>query len=300
MEFFSRNGALANLLGHWRGKDMVLLLNRGNRGDGLSQLGSRNLFGALGLTWREIYENDLPNARGDVLLVHGASALSRGGSRVFGSMGAVAPRFSHFVLLPATYDLSAPRVQRFVESWTSKFIVFCREMISFDALQSAGARPGSLQLGHDLAFHVDYSRWGSRPALGRAGLFRRDHEAGYRALPRELDICQDASQGSEREPERLLDYVSRFEKIYTDRSHGAIAAAMMGRQVVFYHNNFFKNRAIYEHSLAALPNVRFSDPTPFSLGQFSRAIYWSHMRPVGERVRRAFSWGRQSESPSRA
>lgn len=298
MDFPTRNGALVSALEQWRGKEFVMLLNRGTRSDGLGHLGCRTLLRHRGLPWREAYEDENVGAlRGDVLLVHGASALSRRGSPLLKRLNAMAPRFAHIVILPATFDLSVPRVQRFVESWTAKYIVFCREIVSFDALASAGARPGSLQLGHDLAFHVDYSLWGARPAMGRAGVFRRDKEAAYNRLPSDVDVAQDAAQGTEREPERMLDYLSRFEKIYTDRSHAAIAAAMMGRSVVFFRNNFFKNQAIYEHSLAQLSHVSFSDPTPFSMEQFARAIYWGRVHPVLDRVRRAFSW-RREESPS--
>ncbi|QYM80336.1 polysaccharide pyruvyl transferase family protein [Horticoccus luteus] len=301
MNFPNRNGALVSALQSWRGREIVMLLNRGTRSDGLSHLGSRALLQGLGLAWKECGDGDRPNdVRGDILLVHGASGLSHGdGGTIAKCVAALAPRFAHVVLLPATFDLRSPRVQRFVENWTAKYIVFCREMVSFDSLHAAGARPGSLQLGHDLAFHVDYSDWKDCPATGRAGIFRRDREAAFGRLPRELDAWNDAAQGTEREPQRLLDYIARFEKIYTDRSHAAIAAAMMGREVVFYRNIFFKNRAIYEHSLAPLSQVTFSEPTPFSTGQFMRAVYWGRVRPVQDKVMRLFQW-RRADSPTAA
>ena len=74
----------------------------------------------------------------------------------------------------------------------------------------------------------------------------------------------------------------------TDRCHGAITAAMMGRNVVFYRNSYFKNQAIYDHSLAGMPHVRFIKRTPFSLAQFFRVTYWSRMRPVEMKFRRLF------------
>ena len=73
----------------------------------------------------------------------------------------------------------------------------------------------------------------------------------------------------------------------------------MGRNVVLYRNAYFKNQAIYEHSLAQLPHVRFVERTPFSFRQFSRAMYWARLRPIEMKVRRAFQW-RRSEVPSRA
>ncbi len=277
----SMNGALAQLLADFRGQEVVSLLNRGNRGHGVTHLGGRRFLSDLGLVHRELREtDDLRAIGGDVLLLHGAATLSRGARTLPRLMRTLAPRFQHIVLLPASFDLTQPRVRDFAETWDKKFHVFCRELVSFTALREFGATPHRLLLGHDLAFHADLAPWAARPASGRAGLFRRDNEAAYGRLPRNFDASDDASLGSDREPERLLEYVARFAEIHTDRCHAAIAAAMMGRRVVFYRNNYFKNQAIYDHSLSPLPNVRFVQRTPFSVRQFSRAVYWGRVRPA--------------------
>ena len=283
------NGALAQLLTSFRGRDIVVLLNRGNRGDGVIHMGGRQFFGQLGITGREFHEtDDLSHMRGDVLLIHGAGAMSRGTHSLPRLMKAVAPRFSEIVILPSSFDLTEPSVRNFAASWDDKYSVFCRELVSFDALRQSGATPKVLLLGHDLAFHADLRSWAIRPAQGRAGLFRQDREAAYGRLPKDLDVRHDASYGSDREPERLLDFVARFEEIHTDRCHGAIVGAMMGRTVVFYRNNYFKNQAIYDHSLSGVSLVRFAEKTPFSIAQFFRANYWGRMRPVEMKVRRLF------------
>lgn len=285
----SKNGALAQLLGDFRGREIVALLNRGNRGDGVIHLGGRQFFAGVGIAPREFREtDDLSQMRGDVLLVYGAGAMSRGTHTLPRLLRTVAPRFSEIVFLPSSFDLREPVVRAFAQSWDRKYSVFCRELVSFDALRQLGVKPKVLLLGHDLAFHLDVSPWAARPAQGSAGLFRHDNEAAYGRLPRDLDVIEDASHGTENDPEKLLDFVARFAVIHTDRCHGAITAAMMGRKVTFYRNNYFKNRAIYDHSLAGLPHVRFVNRTPFSFAQFTRAIYWSRMRPVEMKVRRVF------------
>jgi hypothetical protein len=214
--------------------------------------------------------------------------LSRGTHSLPRLLAGVAPRFSEVVVLPSSFDLTEPHVRAFAESWDGKYTVFCRELVSFDALRAAGAKPKALLLGHDLAFHADLSAWAARPAQGRAGLFRHDNEAGFGRLPRDFGMCADASHGTDREPEKLLDFVAQFAEIHTDRCHGAITAAMMGRKVVFYRNSYFKNQAIYDHSLSTMTNVRFVRHTPFSVKQFSRAMYWSRLRPIEMKVRRLF------------
>jgi hypothetical protein len=279
------NGALARLLLELRGHDFAVLLNGGSRGDGVTHLGGRQLLEKLGIAAREFWESDdLVGLQGDVLLIHGAGAMARRTGAFCRTMRSVAPRFSTIVVLPSTFDLEVPQVRAFAEMWDSKYHVFCRELVSFGALQAARARPKKLLLGHDLAFHADLKSWASRPAEGSAGIFRRDAEAAYGKLPRNFDVVEDASYGSAREPERLLNFVARFSEIHTDRSHAALVAAMMKRKVVFYRNSYFKNQAIYDHSLAPLANVRFVRRTPFSFSQFSRAVYWTRVQPVKRRI----------------
>jgi len=252
-------------------------------------MGGRQFLALLGITYREFREtNDLSQMAGDVLLIYGAGAMSRGTHTLPRLLKVAAPRFSEIVILPSSFDLDEPSVYDFAATWNEKYTVFCRELVSFDNLKRAGATPKALLLGHDLAFHADLSAWASRPAKGGAGLFRHDNEATYGRVPRDLDVYEDASHGSDLEPERLLDFVARFSEIHTDRCHGAIAAAMMGRRVVFYRNNYFKNEAIFHHSLAGRPHVRFVRKTPFSLSQFIRVTYWAKMRPVEMKVRRVF------------
>lgn len=283
------NGSLAQLLAEFRGRDIVALLNRGNRGDGVIHLGGRQFLSQIGIAHREVREtDDLATMHGDVLLVYGAGALSRGTHSLPRLLPTLAPRFKEIVILPSSFDITEPRVRAFAETWDARYSVFCREMVSFDALRRLGAKPKVLLMGHDLAFHADLGEWAARPARGRAGLFRRDNEAAYGRLPRDFDALEDASHGTDREPERLLDYVARFAEIHTDRCHGAITGAMMGRRVVFYRNNYFKNQAIYDHSLSGMSNVSFVQRTPFSLRQFGRVMYWARVRPVEMKVRRIF------------
>jgi hypothetical protein len=284
----TKNGALERLLTEYRGRDCSVLLNSGNRGDGISHEGGRQFMSAIGITPREFHEADFSRMQGDVLLIHGAGSIARRPHALKQLMKYVVPRFATIVLLPTSFDLEDSTVKNFAASWNQKYQVFCRELVTFSGLQSMGVAPRTILLGQDLALHADLTEWSARPAIGRAGLFRRDDEAAYGRLPRDFDEVADASAGSEREPQRLLDFVSRFQEIHTDRSHAAIVAAMMGRKVVFYRNRYFKNRAIYDHSLAGLPNVRFARGNAFSLAQFTRVFYWTQLLPLQNKIQRLF------------
>lgn len=47
----------------------------------------------------------------------------------------------------------------------------------------------------------------------------------------------------------FLQEINRFDEIHTNRLHIAIGAALLGKQVKLYANNYYKIRAIYEYSM---------------------------------------------------
>lgn len=269
------NGALTRLLHSYEGRTVVALSANGDRGDALVHRGATELFRTIGMTCHDFrITDDLSHVNGDVLLIYGAGTFMRRKNPLVHQLRWVVPRFAEVVLLPSSYDLNHPRVRSFVRSWDRRYTVFCRELVSFDALRPPKAKPKTILLGHDLAFHADVSRWADRRASGRAGVFRRDDEAATGGFPRDLDDYMDIALGSDRDPDPMLDYIARYSEIHTDRCQVAIAAAMMRRNVVFYQNSYFKNRAIYDHSLAGRPHVTFVTRTAFSLKQCVRAAYW--------------------------
>jgi hypothetical protein len=276
----SLNGALARVLVDHRGRRIAAILNRGHRGDGISHLGGRRLLASLGLTCRDFFEDDdLSRLEGDVLLIHGAGTIARESRAFKRVLHPIAQRFSEIVILPTSFDLDSGPVHAFIETWDRKYTVFCRELVSLDALREARVSAKALLLGHDLAFHADVSPWAARSGHGRAGIFRRDRDAAYDRIPRDFDMREDAAFGSERQPDKLLDFIARFAEIHTDRCLTAIAAALMGRRVVLYRNRTFRNQAVYDHSLAGTSNVTFAPRAPFSFGQFLRAKFGHRSRP---------------------
>ena len=68
-------------------------------------------------------------------------------------------------------------------------------------------------------------------------------------------------------------FLAGFDEVETDRLHCAILAAMLGRRTVLRANSYFKNAAVFAHSLARLPNTAFLEAVPGPSG--------THM-PVGQ------------------
>lgn len=235
-----------------------------------------------GITCREFaVTDDLGHMGGDVLLIYGAGTMAREVRALPRLLSDIAPRFSEIILLPSSYDLTHPRVRDFTELWNEKYTVFCRELLSLDTAREAKGKPRAVLLGHDLSFHADLSQWAALPASGSGGLFRHDAEAAYGRVPSHLGRARDAAQGPDNDPTPLLEYIGGFEELHTDRAHGAIAAAKMGRNVVFYPNCYFKNSGIYDHSLAGMPRVQFVSRPPFSFKQYLKVKYWRAFRPTG-------------------
>lgn len=274
-ERLNMNGALSRLLSSYRNHAIATLSVTGDRGDALVHRGANEFFRAIGVTCRDYRDtDDLSQLHGDVLLIYGAGTWVRRKNQLVRQLSWVLPRFAEVVLLPSSFELEHPRIRSFVRSWNERYTVFCRELVSFDSLRPPQAKPKALLLGHDLAFHADLRSWAERRASGRAGVFRRDDEAASGGFPRDLDDYSDVALGSDHDPDPMLDYIARYAEIHTDRCHVAIAAAMMRRRVVFYQNRYFKNRAIYDHSLAGQSHVTFVNRNPFSLKQYLRAAYW--------------------------
>ena len=52
-------------------------------------------------------------------------------------------------------------------------------------------------------------------------------------------------------------YLLGFGEVETDRLHCAILAAMLGRRTVLRANSYYKNAAVFDHSLSRLQNISF-------------------------------------------
>lgn len=86
--------------------------------------------------------------------------------------------------------------------------------------------------------------------------FRTDSEAATLIVPeRNLDCSRSFDFGVESpflarySAHRLLEFLSRFDLIRTDRLHVCIAGLLLAKRVEFFANSYYKNRAVYEHSI---------------------------------------------------
>jgi len=107
-------------------------------------------------------------------------------------------------------------------------------------------------------------------AGGTLYALRSDKESAGGALPRSnVDLSQVFAYGTA--PERvayratraMLSFINRFDRIVTNRLHVGIPAAMLGKEVDFYANSYYKNEAVYMFSLEDhYPNVAWRGRWP--------------------------------------
>jgi len=109
---------------------------------------------------------------------------------------------------------------------------------------------------HDLAFALDGSPW-EKAGHDSLYAFRTDEESRLKLLPApNYDI---SAMGREYHHSLLLDILSNFNQIYTDRLHVAIAGALLDKQVHLFRNNYHKIQAVYDYSLRRYPKVKLLD-----------------------------------------
>lgn len=120
-----------------------------------------------------------------------------------------------------------------------------------------------------LCFVKQNARWsflgGAR--TGRLNAFREDGEKTKGKPPLDnIDVSGAFAFGTKTRALadlaafHFLKFLNRFESIYTNRLHCAIGAALLGKQVYLYKNNYYKVEAVWRFSMKQkFPNVHWSN-----------------------------------------
>lgn len=263
--------------------------NFGNAGDTLIYKGMVELFAAHTLSYEELFIG--PGQP----LPHPLHLVFSGGGNLIPlyrrCRDLIADQFDSietFTLLPHTVDGNVDLLQRL----DSRFFLFCREPTSFAHCQKHTNPSVTVKLSHDLAFALSggNSLTPPKPAIwfpsvgidrqwrwikkqrrvarfiqdGGRFFFREDKEAPSAALPSEnLDVSLELSAIQRRQAQRLhiadtmLYQMSRANQIQTNRLHLAIAGALLAKPTRLFPGSYFKNEAVFCHSIApAFPGVQ--------------------------------------------
>jgi exopolysaccharide biosynthesis predicted pyruvyltransferase EpsI len=99
-------------------------------------------------------------------------------------------------------------------------------------------------------------------------------DIGRRPPPDNIDISafltleHGTGRNAEFATRLLLGWLSNYKSVKTDRLHVCIACGLLGLDVEFFPNNYFKCAAVWEHSLRdRFPNIRWAGIVHTSVGK---------------------------------
>lgn len=213
--------------------DVTFIPLVGNRGDELIWAGVRSLL--RDVDHREVPWKAVSDTGGSLALVAG----SGGWCKDFHGLAhdvllQAVERFERVVLLPSTFDPTYEPVAAALRATPAR--IWARDELSKGLMESV--RP--VEVAHDTAFFFDYGPW-VRRGTGTLYAMRNDRSrvADWDALG--IDpIRNDDISHTMKHLDQWLWHIAKHAVVHTDRAHVMIAAAMMGKSVVWYSTNDHK------------------------------------------------------------
>lgn len=250
------------LIEHLKGiqKPIVFIPNPGNAGDILILHGALELFKSLSITFT-FGEYDKFFEDKHVIYSGGGNLIGLyTNCKIFLENN---HKKNDITLLPATIR----NEDSLISSLKDNVHIFCRELISYAYVQNMRDSKNTY-LAPDMALYIhDVDKFKNKKRKGIGIVFRTDYEKRTEeTLPTEnYDLSSELMKGVaalnpdgiKQIGESMLEYVSNFEKIKTDRLHVGIACHLTETPCDLYPNSYYKNKAIYEFSLKKDPNIRF-------------------------------------------
>jgi len=258
--------------------------NRGNGGDALIAAAAFQKFKQFHIELAGIIsDTDTFDPTGKIIFYAGGGNLIddyNNGAEFFEYSHKLAKKI---ILLPHTINGH----KDLLKSFGTNVTLFARELKSLKFLQTLDLKC-EFFLDHDMALELkpsDFKKYGSnQPVIEKIKIllkklskfnfnikelnaFRLDIEKTDIIIPPDnIDISREINYDAMMSNEILVNksvadifnLISKFDQINTNRLHISIAAALLGKQVNFYPNSYWKNEAIYDHSIAKkFKNVTF-------------------------------------------
>ncbi|OFL19369.1 glycosyltransferase family 2 protein [Corynebacterium sp. HMSC062A03] len=215
---------------------------KGNWGDGLINIGTRQFLDSLELPFHErnksSIETDLQSGYFEekVVLMGGGGAWSRNFSNARKFTDQIARQAKHVIVLPTTFDL--PPVE------PNNVTYFAR-----DKFTSLDTNPQAV-FCHDMALFINLELHEPTNRVWRLFAMRNDREGTNLAkhVPQNFDLSK-LGDGDYAFADPLFNILNNFNIICTDRLHLAIASAMLGRKVKLLPGNYAKSQDVFLSSL---------------------------------------------------
>jgi exopolysaccharide biosynthesis predicted pyruvyltransferase EpsI len=283
------NQELAELLMRHKTQRMVFVPNPGNAGDSLITCATYVLFKQLRLDFE--IGSHTATYPGRFIIYAGGGNLVANYDDAIQFIRKNHSVSSTLVVLPHTIAAHAESLANLA----ANVHLFCRDFESFQYCRQAGGG-AKIHLAHDMAVAVPFAAVAAQiNAAKQSGLlpstpwwmdaryrslalkqaaklqflsdtlnaFRTDSEKTPRKLPfGNVDVSDLFSSkdfgilGTMGVVSNMVSFLAPYSVVHTNRLHLCILAAWIGKEVRFEGNSYFKNRAIFEHSLRGqFPNV---------------------------------------------
>lgn len=244
--------------------EFIYIPNEGNAGDVIIQQSTIKLFEKNNIKFTLGKYNDIYKGEN---LVYG------GGGNLIGKYPQ-AKKFidlnadnNHIVILPHTIAKSDNSLNKL----NKNSIVFCRERTSYEYVSKFIEK---CYLHKDLAFYLDLESYKKESKYEMGNMFRIDVESlnSSKKIPSDnVDISHALIRRNQHINlqigqtvfKEFINYIADFEIINTDRLHVAIIATLLNKNVNFYANSYYKNKAVYDYTLSEYPNVKFIDEAKY-------------------------------------
>lgn len=271
---------------------VVYCPNPGNAGDALIAQATFQAFQACGISYQIINPQQfIPH--GEVVVYAGGGNLCRYYDDARAFIHRVHQAVRKLIILPHTMEGN----EALLAGLGPNVDIICRETVSYEHVQRHCNR-ANVFLADDMAFSLQVKpvlqarlhrpwHWAmpSAPRNDAAAIraylrtwylvkqtgvlyaFRTDCEATVKRLPKHnYDLSVAFAYGTAttysvlRSCVHVLRLVGACRQLRTDRLHMAIAGALLGCEVLFYANNYYKNQAIYDYSIKSrFPHVHWME-----------------------------------------
>jgi exopolysaccharide biosynthesis predicted pyruvyltransferase EpsI len=245
-----------------RRSPVTFVPNPGNVGDALINLGCLSYLSSRFTDVRICSIDDGPQTEN--VLIGGGGNLVEPLYNNVAEFLVRTDRAHRLFLFPVTVQGNAS----LLKSLAPRMRCLCREPTSLAHVQTLLGWQ-NVRLAHDAAFLLgpslrkDFAGAIARPARLKCLSFRSDGECAvprlsgldimgqYQGAWTNVTLARNAVQAAAR-------YLLGYRAVETDRLHCAILASILGRETVLFANSYFKNAAVFEHSLSRLSNARFT------------------------------------------
>lgn len=275
------NDPLRKLLSQLSGQTVRFFPHSGNLGDGYITYATLLLFDQYKIKYTTHHQNQCFD--NELIVIGGGGNFIEGRYEDVAKLIWEHRKTNQIILLPQTIV----GYQEVLKETYNNLTVFCRENVSYKSILESGANPEKVYLSHDTTFFLPIDHFAQKNMNGRGTLnaFRQDGESIYKESSESwpvgnIDISRAwngdvwiSGEFVRSATQSMADFICQYEKICTDRLHVAIMSAFLGRTVEFFPNAYFKNSAVYGHSIKSrFPNVQFTEFEP-AIGMGSTAAF---------------------------